>query len=126
MSVISFQDLLNEKKQSAKKENSKKTSSLDSKTKEEIKETIAAAKAHGLNEIEMFKKKTAEYLEFIDKTAIFSGGYSNLIKQTSETLCEEFLRPIVLGEDIPGMPEELYMEIRKAIYEELMGEIKKS
>lgn len=124
MSVISFQDLLKEKKGEHKKGSKNNNNTFKDKTKEEIKNLVSAAKAYGLQEIETFEKLTNEYLNGIENMAMFGGHYYKMIRQTSNMMCEEMLTPIVKGEEVPGMPEDLYMVIRKDIYEDLINRIK--
>lgn len=91
-------------------------------TKEENRRKIELAKKYGKEEIEEFEKHTREYMEKISHLTIFR-DLSHLVDEMFlQSFSDNFIGPILRGEEIPAIPRETYKEIRKQIFLSLIKE----
>lgn len=116
--IISFSDIV----EKTKKDSKQKVSSVDNRSKEEVRQMVKEAKEKGILQIQEFEKMTNDYLQAVKKLSLFSGAYADTIEGISSMTCDQLIKPIVLGEEIQGMSEKLYMAFRKQVYDDLFIE----
>ena len=93
---------------------------VDTSDKDRKLEKIKLARQYGDKEIEDFEKYTKEYMEKVSHLAIFRELPHLIEEMFLNGFCYTVVGPVLRGEEIYTMPKEMYNDLRKGLYKELI------
>ena len=100
----------------------KTTQSIKKSTRDVNKEKIELAKQYGEEELKKFEEYTRDYMEKVSYLSItWLKELPHLVEEMFlNNMTDDFLAPIIRGEEIPGIPKETYKEVRKTVFLDLI------
>jgi hypothetical protein len=90
---------------------------LDKKTK--AKQQIERAKQNGLDEMEKFTVAYEKFRQEVKDLAIYKEAV-NQIEHAVDSLTDNVIKPVLLGQELYGVPEHIYNTIRLDIFKSLI------
>lgn len=90
---------------------------LDKETK--TKQQIERTKENGLEEMKKFTVAYENFHQEVKDLVIYQEALKQ-VEQAIDSLTDNVLKPVLLGEDVYGMPEHIYNSIRLDIFKSLI------
>ena len=116
--IVTFDDLLekNPISSESKRASGKKPQSLKEilqpLSEDDRMDLLTRAKAKGFEEIEQYRNIFDEFIETIEEFAMLPDEFPEILKQATRIYIDGIAEKILRSEDIEGIPEEAYDELR--------------